>query len=518
LTRSFRYFGAIFGFALSLPAGAAGNDAPASATRAMLDSISAAKLRGDLSFLASDALRGRFTPSPELDIAAEFIASKFRSAGLEPGGNQEYFQTAEMTRRRMPEIRWSLRLQSGSQILSIPPQSISIRELSQPGRLTRVPVIFVKAQDTAKLTAQDLNGKAVLVQRPDFEKLSTTEKTAEARAQRSLDRLVFSAHAALEVIVGRERPPNMEQRLLTDEQVREQRVPIISVTSGPLWLWAGRGLRNRQHANLSLVLPAPDDQKVTVKNVVGILRGSDPLLRETCVLLTAHYDHIGTADTAGRLAMSQPKNESDRIFNGANDDGSGTVSVLEIAHALARLEPRPKRSLVFVTFFGEELGELGSEFYGKHPIFPAAKTVADINLEQLGRTDSSTGKQIATASATGYDYSDVTKYLEQAGAETGIRLYKDPEASDAYFLRSDNDALARVGIPAHTITVAFDFPDYHAVGDEWQKIDYENMARVDRMLALALVNLANSAIAPEWNAENPKTLPFREARKKLLAQ
>jgi hypothetical protein len=141
--------------------------------------------------------------------------------------------------------------------------------------------------------------------------------------------------------------------------------------------------------------------------------------------------------------------------------------------------------------------------------------VADINLEQVGRTDATTGKQIKTASLTGYDYSEVTAFLERAGKQTGIKVYKDDEASDAYFTRSDNAALAEQGVPAHSLTVAFDYPDYHRVGDEWQKIDYDNMAAVDRMVALALVNIANSPKAPAWNADNPKTEPFRQAQKNL---
>jgi Zn-dependent M28 family amino/carboxypeptidase len=202
----------------------------------------------------------------------------------------------------------------------------------------------------------------------------------------------------------------------------------------------------------------------------------------------------------------------DRIYNGANDDGSGTVSVIEIARALSKMRVHPRRSLVFMTFFGEERGELGSKYYGSHPIFPISKTVADINLEQVGRTDSTEGKQINNATLTGFDYSDVPRYLEQAGRELGIKVYKDPKASDAYFTRSDNDALAQLGVPAHSLTVAFDFPDYHAVGDEWQKIDYDNMARVDRMIALGLLKIANSVQAPRWNAQNPKTAPFRQAQ------
>jgi Zn-dependent M28 family amino/carboxypeptidase len=230
------------------------------------------------------------------------------------------------------------------------------------------------------------------------------------------------------------------------------------------------------------------------------------------VLLTAHYDHIGTVETAGQMSMQAAGDSLDRIYNGANDDGSGTVSVIEVARALSKIEPRPKRSIVFMTFFGEERGELGSQFYGKHPVFPIAQTVADLNLEQVGRTDSTTGRQLSNATVTGFDYSDVTTFLTRAGERVGIKVYRDAQGSDEYFTRSDNDALAEQGVPAHTICVAFDYPDYHGLGDEWPKIDYDNMAKVDRMVLLALLDLANTEKEPQWNAQNPKTEHFRAAR------
>jgi Zn-dependent M28 family amino/carboxypeptidase len=243
-----------------------------------------------------------------------------------------------------------------------------------------------------------------------------------------------------------------------------------------------------------------------VHNVVGLLRGSDPALAGTYVMLTAHYDHIGTRNTG-----------SDRIYNGANDDGSGTVSVIEIASALAALNPHPKRSILFATFFGEERGLLGSRYYGRHPVVPLAKTVADLNLEQIGRTDASNGRQVGTATITGFDFSEVPHIIEDAGRLTGVRVYKDEEASVAYFARSDNQALADVGVPAHTLCVAFDYPDYHGVGDEWQKIDYVNMAKVDDAIAIGLLHLASDAPAPKWNESNPAARQYVDAAQRLQA-
>ena len=230
-------------------------------------------------------------------------------------------------------------------------------------------------------------------------------------------------------------------------------------------------------------------------------------------MLTAHYDHIGTIETAQGMTEGAPAaDSSDKIYNGANDDGSGTVSVIEIARAMANLKPRPRRSIVFMTFFGEERGELGSQFYGKHPVFPIKQTVADVNLEQVGRTDATNGRQLNNASVTGFDYSNVTHFLVAAGRRVGIKVYRDAEASDAYFVRSDNANLAEQGVPAHTLCVAFDYSDYHGLGDEWPKINYENMAKVDRAVLLALDWIANAAKPPAWNEKNEKTKPFRDAR------
>jgi len=483
-----------------------------------LRSITPDELKGDLSFIASDALQGRYTPSPGLDIAADFIASQFRAADLAPGGDREYFQTALMVDRDMPKAGSGMIVEDGSQSFTIPAQSIVISSADRASKIDRAPLLVFSSRDPAALKNVDLKSKAVAAPQPDFMRLPRDQAIALYRKMRAFDKIVASSGAAVEIGVSQEKQSSPMLRLLPAEEAQARETPRIVVDNDRLQKWIGNPAARAENRTISLDIPAPDDHKVTLKNVIGILRGSDPNLKDTCVLLTAHYDHIGTTETAGRMAMNRTQNPNDRIYNGANDDGSGTVSVIEIARALAKLNPHPKRSIVFMTFFGEERGELGSEYYGKHPIFPIAKTVADVNLEQVGRTDSTNGRELNNASLTGFDYSDVTKFLEQAGRQTGIKIYMDKEASDDYFTRSDNAALAEQGVPAHSLTVAFDYPDYHGLGDEWQKIDYENMAKVDRMVALGLVEIANSVKPPEWNASNPKTAPFREAQRKSEGQ
>lgn len=484
-------------------------------TRSVLNAITAANLKGDLSFLSSDALEGRYTPSPGLDVAAEFIASQFRAAGLEPGGNGDYFQTAQMIDRQMPKASSEMTAQDGSQSFTIPAQSIIVFNASEAAQIQRCPVLIFKAKNPDLLKGVDLSGKAIVVPVVSFASVPAAQRGQVFHQSHAFDEIVEASRAKLEVLVG-QAGRGSRPMLLSADQMQKSAVPVIGVDSDQLKKWLDHPNTTPDHRMISFDVPAPQDRKAVLKNVIGILRGSDPKLKDTCVLLTAHYDHIGTSETAKDMAPPSPENTNDHIYNGANDDGSGTVSVIEIARALAKLNPHPKRSLVFMTFFGEERGDIGSGYYGKHPVFPIAKTVADINLEQVGRTDSTEGKQLNNASVTGFDYSDVTNYLQNAGRQVGITVYLNKEASDAYFVRSDNAALAEQGVPAHTLCVAFDYPDYHGLGDEWQKIDYENMAKVDRAVALTLLNMANSPKTPQWNAKNPKTAVFRERQVKLL--
>lgn len=452
--------------------------------------INPADLKGDLSFLAADVLQGRYTPSPGLEVAAEFIASRFRAIGLEPGGdNGTFFQNASMTERRAASAG-PLTAHNGATTITVDPAHIRVYQAAAALHLENVPVVKLADHDPAHLAA-DLAGKVALM---------------EGRPGRALLKGISEAHPALVIALSRMPSRAAPSRLIFND-APPAAVPIVLVESREL----SDALTTTDALTLSLDIPAPEDHPVSAKNIVGILPGSDPGLKSTCLLVTAHYDHIGTVETATGLTEGNAAPSQDTIFNGANDDGSGTVSVIAIARALAPLHP--KRSIVFIAFFGEERGLLGSTFYGKHPVVPISQTIADINLEQVGRTDSNHGPQVATASLTGYDYSTVTKFLEDAGASTGVKIYKDDEGSDAFFIRSDNAALAELGVPAHTLTTAFEYPDYHTVGDEWQKIDYANMATIDQTVALAVLHLANSATAPEWNADNPRTAAFRNARR-----
>jgi Zn-dependent M28 family amino/carboxypeptidase len=325
--------------------------------QAAVNRVEAASLRGHVSFLAADALEGRDTPSRGLEVAAEYIASQFRRASLEPLPEGGYFLSSEWFR-------------------------------PAPGK------------------------RPQLVTNPG----------------------------------------------------------------------------------------ADGGDRFALRNVAGILRGSDPELRDTYVLIGAHYDHAGIRGQG-----------EDRIFNGANDDASGTAAVIELANTLARLPVRTKRSIVFVAFFGEEKGMLGSRQYVRQPAAPISKTIAALCLEQLGRTDDSEGSRVLSANITGFAFTTLPRVIEQAGKETGVKVWKHEKASDEFFNRSDNIAFAQAGVPAHTLSVAYLFPDYHRSSDHWDKLDYDNMAAVVRTVGLGTLMLADSADAPRWNETEPKTEPYRNA-------
>ena len=440
------------------------------AEQAALDRISADSLRGNLSFLASDALEGRATPSRGLDIAAEFIAAQFRRAGLESiAKDGSYFQTATLA------DALQLTLKSDGEEFTLKGQDLRTRGLTALD-LTDAPVLLLP--DEGELPA--IEGRVVI---------GAARRFGNAPAML----LLQSRKPALILLVGRR------------GGVADSAVPVINLTSAG----AADALAAKKPLTVSVhwgapttVAPqtgAPQTKNATARNVGAILRGSDPLLRDQYIFLTAHYDHLGMLATG-----------SDRFYNGANDNGSGTVSVIEIANALASLPVHPKRSIVFMAWYGEEQGLLGAYYYTHHPLVPLKDTVANINLEQMGRTDEQDGAQVGTFSFTGPSYSNLPEIMGTAAKQENVGIYAKQDA-DAFFDRSDNYAFALAGVVAHTAVVAYEYPDYHSLADKWQKIDFPNMALVDKGVAAGLLELANAAQPPVWN-ESKATAPFRHPR------
>jgi hypothetical protein len=461
-------------------------------------------LKADVSFLASDALQGRATPSPGLDLAAEYIAAQFRRAGLEPVGDDGYFQNAayESVKPNPEGLEFTLDTHTAE------PGTVSIQEAVATG-LNHAAAFKVALRDTAALdalTAEQVRGKVLLVEVPDGGGGGNGGGGGQAdfQARRRVLTLAAKLEPAMVVMVRAAAPQtNLNARVpLRDATAPAPKVPIVNVWDKAIYAWLAAAKPGPVEATVSAHVAAPIVQPVKLRNVAGVLRGTDPRLKDTYVIVTGHYDHLGV----------RPNAQGDGIYNGANDDASGTASVIAVAGALSELAEKPKRTIVFVTVFGEEVGGLGARWYTGHPIFPIAKTIADINLEQLGRTDDSEGPKVAQFNLTGYDYSDIAAIFAKAGAVTGVQAIKHEKNSDAFFSRSDNATFAEAGIPSTTLSVSYVFPDYHQPGDEWQKLDYDNMAKVDVTVALGILEMANSPQAPQWNKENPRTARYVQVR------
>lgn len=486
-------------------------DLPKPVTKAM-KRISPDSMRGHLSFLSSDLLEGRNTPSRGLDIAAEYIAAQFRRAGLLPIPNtSSYFQTADWKVRKVNQREATAELTAGESKVAL--QGSQITTLRLEGLdVAASPVYKATWENLEKikdLPDGAMDGMLLMVDMPSFNQLRSLAEGERMKAIRKLGELprtIAKLKPAAMVSFNRDTigDPDEGQQLIdpAEEKQRQRRMNpsaavLHSAAVAGIWESLPEG---RTDAQLSMKLPKAEEEPVKLRNVIGYLKGSDPELKDTYVLVTSHYDHIGIGEPI----------DGDRIYNGANDDGSGTVSLIEIATSMAKMTERPKRSIIFMAVFGEEKGLLGSKYYARNPVFPLKKTIADLNLEHLGRTDSDEGPQKARLSPTGYEFSELTEVLKQAGTMTGVEIYNNTRLSDAFFNRSDNAALAEAGIPATTVCVAFEFPDYHGAGDHWEKLDYENMAQVDRTLLATLWLLAERTTPLKWNESNEKTKKYRQ--------
>ncbi len=251
------------------------------------------------------------------------------------------------------------------------------------------------------------------------------------------------------------------------------------------------------------------------KNVLAKLEGSDPQLKDQWVVYTAHWDHLG---------IGAPVN-GDKIYNGALDNASGVAQVLEIARAFTAVEPRPKRSMLFLMVGAEEQGLLGSQHYAEQPVYPLAKTLAAINIDgvnQWGKTKDLT--------VIGMGASDLDDYLREAAATQGRTLRPDPESEKGFYYRSDHFNFAKKGVPALYTDTGIDFvgkpaeysqqkrdeytnKDYHAPSDEvkpdW---DLSGAAEDAQLLFLVGYNVANAGKFPEWKPGNE----FKATREAML--
>jgi hypothetical protein len=424
-------------------------------------------------------------------VAAEYIAAQFRRLGLKPAGNEGYFQTAAYQRVTQNLDGFVLTIRSGAATYQAPKDRVMVNTAAALA-LKDAPVVVLDLTTAGSpLPAREaVAGKVVVLRLGELRGRAAMEKR-EAVAKLAPALLVTNGFV-------------MRQRGLLREAAAAPVAPTVIISDSDYDTLAA-GLK--ADARLDAALPAPQIEPVALKNIIAVLPGSDTKLKDTFVLLTAHYDHIGV----------RPSGTGDRINNGANDDASGVATVLALAEAFARSPQKPRRTLVFMTYFGEEKGLLGSRYYAAHPVFPLRDTVANLNFEHMGRTDDSEGSRVGRITSTGFTYTTLEKGLKDAAGAAGLEAWTDEKKSDGFFGSSDNRPLAGAGVPAITLAVAWIFPDYHNVGDEWEKLDYSNMEKAVRACGVLAWRVADAKDEVRWNVSNPKTAEFVKAWQALHA-
>jgi hypothetical protein len=236
-----------------------------------------------------------------------------------------------------------------------------------------------------------------------------------------------------------------------------------------------------------------DKNAARAPNVVGILRGSDPRLRDTYVVFSAHMDHVG---------VGTPDASGDSIYNGADDDASGTSAVVEVAEAFASLPEKPKRSLIFLTVSGEEKGLLGSQHFAAHPPVPVRSIVANINIDMIGRNAPD------TVVAIGREYTSLGEQAQRVATqrpELKLTVAPDLWPAEQLFFRSDHFSFASKDIPAIFFFAGL-HGDYHKPSDEVEKIDPDKAARIARLIYYLGSAIAEAPEPPQWTREGLRVM------------
>ncbi len=369
--------------------------------------------------LASDEMRGRRVFSPEIDMAADFIASEFANTGLKTFDGSSFRQSFSLIRPKFISASAEMDGNAVDQkdLMVVTCQAdLSINQDAKY-EITRIKPGTNLLREASAIT-QSKKNTIVLV--------DTSFRSAFSRLA-NLKRSMFKTDKNYVFILTMESPKNFS--ISSKHEITEQKL----------------------------------------SNVVGILPGKSR--KDEYVIFSAHYDHLGTG---------RPVNE-DSIYNGANDDAAGTTAVIMLAKYFKELKNN-ERTIVFAAFTAEESGGFGSQYFSRQ--FDQTKVMAMFNIEMIG-TEAKWGKN--TAYITGFDKTDMGTIMQKNLEGTGFTFQPDPYPTQNLFYRSDNATLARLGVPAHTISTAKmdGEPNYHKVSDEVETLDLENMAMIIKSIALA---------------------------------
>ena len=522
--------------------------APASvAAQRGVDTITAAEMKDYLSFIASDVMEGRDTPSRGLDTTAQFLAMNLSRWGFKPAGDDgTFFQKIALNRDLVDKTE--TRVQLNGQTLMFGDDYIPLPrnvDVSAP-LLFAGNGWFVKSKNLDSYKGVDARGKiaiifgpldgyprgisnadltgtrgedwmnageyarkvgvAGIVVVPDFQYLANWDRIRTRLTERGTTTVTKFQTQGVAQIPGIIAAPRLTNSLFQGE--KQNATALFESAYGgqlpePFELSADK--------KLSIAVKVKSDTAAT-QNVVAVFEGSDPVLKDEYVALGAHYDHIG---------IGIPVN-GDAINNGADDDGSGTTALLAMAEALAKASMRPKRSVLFVWHAGEEKGLWGSRYFTEYPTIPLDRIVTQINIDMIGRSkkDGDTNPRNKELSGPNEVYvigskmmstelGDLTEAVNKQYLNiTYDYRYDDPNDPNRFFFRSDHYNYARKGIP---IVFFFDgeHEDYHRPGDSPDKIDYQKMEKITRTVYMTLWEVANRPTRPKVDKQLPAQLSGR---------
>jgi len=501
--------------ALVLPLAASAQQAGADRAAA---TITEADYLRRVGIIAHDSMAGRDTPSPGLDKTATWIASEFQRFGLRGGGADGSFiqryplRSIVVDRERSGLGGGPRRLEFGRDLI---PLTVSLEGGQLRGGLVLLSGITDAARALADGSVREQHAVLVLaanqsVDQDVFRVLGAIRNAGAASVlvTNPAGDAQWAAEAARALRPdvaqgwGTTRPSALPFRPITEirtaslaELVRGRGVDLAALQAR-----AGQAMRVDRVDGLNLTLTQRmSGEDITAPNVVGILPGSDPALRDEYVVFSGHMDHVG---------IGTPDANGDSIFNGADDDASGTIAVVEIAEAMASLPTAPRRSMLFLLVSGEEKGLWGSEYFADNPSVPTDRMVADFNTDMVGRNWPD------TIVAIGKEHSDLGTTLERVNAahpELGMTAIDDLWPQESFYTRSDHYNFAQKGVP-----ILFFFngthEDYHGRDDEPDRIDGEKAARIARLVFYLGLEVANAQARPVWNPDSYQSIVGGRAR------
>jgi len=508
-----------------------------------VDAITAAQLKIYLSFIASDEMEGRDTPSRGLDTTAKFIALNLERWGFRPAGdNGTFFQKIALRREAIDVARSSAEINGqtftfGDDFLS------NAVAASFSG-----PLVFVgngwviKSKNLDSYRGIDVKDKIIVVVGTGFPPNTSRADLAGVMGSDWSSPAVYAQQHGAKGIISipdagtiltweqlRARATQPGRPVVEKFTTRPSTPPVPAVTMSLKManaLFAGervdataivKGVQNDEpippfelnaDKKYSINVAVKGEQPGT-QNVVAVWEGGDRTLKNEYVAVGAHYDHVG---------ICMP-NAADPICNGADDDGSGTTALLSMAEAVSHAKQRPKRSILFVWHCGEEKGLWGSRYFTEYPTIPLDKIVTQLNIDMIGRSKKEGDTEPRNKDLSGpneiyvigskmmsTELGDLSESVNKSFLNLSFNYrYDDPADPNRFFFRSDHYNYARKGIP---IIFYFDgvHEDYHRPGDEPQKIDYVKMERVARTVYLTLWEVANLAARPKVDKQLPAQL------------